>query len=392
MADMDTIARALQGFSAGVAGRGQQFLQQLGEDRKQALVEDAYRVENLLREGDVSGAQSLLMDRRDKITQLGGDPSDTVALMNRINQGDLGGALQDAVRVTTAARTAGYLPQLNTKVVNGRLVTVDPITNSIVDNVEIEGALDRPMTEFQKAQIEQGQERLGLEQQRIDQAGRAETGRSRDRALRERQIAVSESAEQRQATKLSAGLEKALLTAQDRVVEAQRSSNEFDVLANDFQRLNLEGGLASTVSETLKGILGTQDDVTEFRRRFNKVRLSEGLKNLPPGPATDRDVQEAFKGVPKENASAEQVASFLRGAARLARFEAGFNQFKADFISNKSTGKGLNQAWRKRFTVTVPGSGETKEVSMAEIYEAAQNRQITPEEVMSKLGIDEVRF
>ncbi len=215
-----------------------------------------------------------------------------------------------------------------------------------------------------------------------------DAGKGQDRDLRERQLAIAESSEKRQAGKLSAGLENALIAAQDRTVVAQRNANEFDVLAKDFERLNIAGGVKGTFSEQLKSILGTQDDVSEFRRRFNKVRLSEGLKNLPPGPATDRDVQEAFKGVPKDNASAEQVASFLRGAARISRFEAGFNQFKSDFISNESSAKGLNREWRRQIESPVA----KRKVSVAEIYETAQNRSITPEEVAQKLGINDARF
>jgi len=211
---------------------------------------------------------------------------------------------------------------------------------------------------------------------------------AQDRSLRSRQIAVSEAAEKRQAGKLSAGLEKALLTSQDRVVEAQRNANEYEVLASDFERLNLEGGLASTFSETLKSVLGSQDQVTEFRRKLNEVRISQGMKNLPPGPASDVDVKMAMKGVPKENASAEQVSSFLRGSARMARFDAGYNQFKADFITQSRSGAGLNKAWRGK----VGSPNLKRKVTIAEIYETAQNRGITPEDVAAQLGIEGALF
>lgn len=123
--------------------------------------------------------------------------------------------------------------------------------------------------------------------------------------LREREITLKEEEAERKAGKLSAGLEKELIRVQDVTNQAQRNANEFEILADQFKARpeQLAGGAKATFSEFLKAQLGTQDDVTEFRRRFNQVRLSEGLKNLPPGPATDRDVKEAFKGVPKENAS-----------------------------------------------------------------------------------------
>lgn len=239
---------------------------------------------------------------------------------------------------------------------------------------------DNGMNQAITVQARQGQSIKDLAIQQFP-----DTVKSVDQGLRERQVAISEASEQRQSNKLSAGLEKALLASQDNVVTSQRNANEYTTLAGDFDRIqdDLPAGTRQTFSESLKSILGTQDDVSEFRRRFNKVRLSEGLKSLPPGPATDKDVEEAFKGVPKETASPEQVASFLRGAARLARFDAGYNQFKADFISKNSSAKNLNKNWRK----TIDSPIVKRDITVAEIYETAQNRNITPDEVAEKLGV-----
>jgi hypothetical protein len=252
-------------------------------------------------------------------------------------------------------------------------------------NAEIAGEIDELIALPPQEQVNQ----FNLLQSQFAQAKDvfAPPSKASDQKLRERQIAVSEASLEERQSKLSAGLEGALLTAQDRTAVAQRNANQYTVLAGDFERLSadLQGGVKLTFSEGLKSILGTQDDVTEFRRQFNKVRLSEGLKNLPPGPATDKDVQEAFKGVPKENASPEQVASFLRGAARIARFEAGYNQFKGDFISSKRTAAGLNKEWRRQ----VESPKLKRKVSVAEIYETSQNRGITPEEVAQQLGLSD---
>ena len=79
------------------------------------------------------------------------------------------------------------------------------------------------------------------------------------------------------------------------------------------------------------------------------------------------------------------MASFLRGAARLARFEAGFNQFKSDFISRNRSAAGLNRQWRRQEQSPVLN----RKVSVAEIYETAQNRGVTPEEVIQRLGLSD---
>ena len=72
------------------------------------------------------------------------------------------------------------------------------------------------------------------------------------------------------------------LESQGLVVQSQRDSNEFEILANQFRDRpkELAGGIRQTFSEFIKTQLGTQDAVTEFRRKFNQVSLSEGLKNL----------------------------------------------------------------------------------------------------------------
>lgn len=237
---------------------------------------------------------------------------------------------------------------------------------------------------------EEGEQLLGAGVRAFEKAGFLTPEISQDLEmeklnLRKQELALDKQREQRQGEKLSSGLEQALLSSQDAVVKAQRDSSEFDILANQVSDLELSGGVKSTTSETLKALLGTQDDVTELRRRFNSVRLSEGLKNLPPGPATDKDMEQAFKGVPPENAPASQIASFLRGAAKMARFEAGYNQFKSDYITDKSTAKGLNREWRK----SVNSSVLDRNVTIAEIYAEAAASGLTPEEVKAELGIQE---
>jgi hypothetical protein len=223
-----------------------------------------------------------------------------------------------------------------------------------------------------------------LDQSRIDLNKARADAASNPSSFKREELDLKKQIELRQQTKLSAPVEKALLESQDAIVAANRNSAEFDILATQIEEASLAGGVQSSTSETLKALMGTQDDVTELRRRFNSVRLSEGLKNLPPGPATDKDMEQAFKGVPPENAPASQIASFLRGAAKMARFDAGYNMFKSDFISKKNNTRGLNKEWRKSVTSSVLG----RTITIAEIYAEAAAEGMTPEDVKAELGIE----
>lgn len=397
------IALALQGFGAGVNGQGPYFqhmldqrAQQISEGRKIALVQDAYSVMQNLQAGNVPLARKTLINRLQAIKQLGGDPSDTMGVLQKVESGDVEGALQDVSTVVNFAQANGMLklPQSarsKTEIVNGQAVTIDPTGKATA--APIDGFVaPQPKLPAIKTQVVDGQVITidpatgqataapvqGFQRDRTDI-----NLRMRDQSLRERQLQLQEQAEARQANKLSSGLEKVLLDSQDRAVQSQRQSTKFETLANDFERLKIEGGVKASLNENLKAVLGSQDAVSEFKREFNQIRMSEAIKMLPPGAASDADVKLVLSSQPKENASPEQVAAYLRGAAKIARFEAGFNQFKSDFISNKSTGKGLNQAWRSK----VQAPALKREVSIAEIYETAQNRGTTPEDIMQQLGI-----
>ena len=389
MAFLDKFATGLQGLGAGLGGNGAQFMQaldqrrqqeaanqqaqaaqqaEISKDRQKAMSMDGFTVRKFLNEDNPEAALKVLDSRLAMLGQLGGDTRHTAGLRsdvaNGMASGDMSVAIEKVNQFATMAIGRGYADPFSGPTAvkasdvtdQGQTFRLDDKGNVVASNVSgFKGKSPTP-------------------------------GSAKNTALREREIALKESEAQRRSVKLSAGLESALLSSQEKVVSAQRNAREYDVLANDFANrvADLQGGAAGSFGEFLKGVLGTQDDVSEFRRRFNQVRLSEGLKNLPPGPATDRDVQEAFKGVPKPNASPEQIQSFLRGAARLARFDAGFNQFKADFISERSSAKGLNKEWRKQIQSPIL----KRKVSVAEIYETAQNRGITPEDVKQQLGIN----
>lgn len=105
-------AQALQGFSAGVAGRLPEFQQQraqLSESRREALVKDARKTMIHLKNGDVDSATGLLRNRVEAIGKLGGDPSDTMGVLQLLEAGDIETALRELQTVDEAAVANGML-------------------------------------------------------------------------------------------------------------------------------------------------------------------------------------------------------------------------------------------------------------------------------------------
>lgn len=374
MNDWQKAGQILSAAGAGLSGNMSQFKQLQLMEHEQKRKAEVERVKTVFTDG-YTAYKFAQQGRYDLIEKLGlnrlehakhfpeGDFKDTqkiVELAGLAKQGDAGAAkqLQDTLDIV---------------VIKGRAMGVIPEEDNAPKFIAREGG--------QAIYSHNG----STYAQAIDDYVEPEPdpGEQADRNLRRRQIAVSEAAEKRQSTKLSAGLEKRMLQAYDAIDAAQRTASEAEMLANQFDNMPNEGGVSVSFSEGLKRFFGNQDDMTEWRRRFNQVRLSQGLKNLPPGPATDRDMEEAMKGVPPENASPKQIASFLRATARMARRNAAYSQFISDFISNNRTGAGINQEWRKQYNSTRLG----RKVLTVEIYEAALNKGMTPEAVMEELGI-----
>lgn len=184
---------------------------------------------------------------------------------------------------------------------------------------------------------------------------------------------------------MSAAGENALIDSQNRFFESSTQAREYELLADDYGDFQetLPVGAAGTFSEFIRSLGGTQNEQSELRRRFAKVRLSEALKYLPPGPATDRDVQEAFKGVPKENASAKQVQMFLRGSAKLAAVDAEFQEFRSNYISENENTKNLIRDWKRAIK-----DGEVQSISRLDDETTEEKTTIAPQGIQQETTID----
>jgi hypothetical protein len=117
---------------------------------------------------------------------------------------------------------------------------------------------------------------------------------------------------------------------------SKQSAGQFNDLA---KRLEAEGGgygIFSSASDYLKKGVGFQGGMTQLRQEYTRLRNTAAIKSLPPGPATDRDIELALRGFPSENASATDLSSFLRGMAKLQDIDASINNAKTDWLTNNN--------------------------------------------------------
>ncbi len=162
---------------------------------------------------------------------------------------------------------------------------------------------------------------------------------------------------------LSPQVQKRLSTSIDDAVAAENNVGKFNNLANEVERSDLKGGVMSSFSEKLKDITGEQDANTNLRKEYNAIKASQIVNNLPPGAASDADVALAMSGYPSDRANKAQIASFLRGLSKVQKLNSEFNNFKADYISDTGSERGMLQAWKKGGAGSPQGATKTPPAS-----------------------------
>lgn len=152
----------------------------------------------------------------------------------------------------------------------------------------------------------------------------------------------------REGQELSSFAEKRLAGANDEAVQSASASRNYAGLAQDFEQSGASGGVAAQWSERLKQITGSEDALSRFRQEYRQIRNTEAVKNLPPGVASDKDIELALSGFPQDTARPEYIAQFMRGMAKMAQARAQYNEFKAEYISREGTERGFLDAWRRQ--------------------------------------------
>ena len=145
--------------------------------------------------------------------------------------------------------------------------------------------------------------------------------------------------------KLSTGQKNKVMELSDEAFKFNDSSNELLSLAEQYEKIDPASGIAASVDEGLKSLLGTEDAVTELRARFNSIRANVTVNNLPPGAASDADVKLVLDGFLSANANPETVASFLRGLSKISLYKAERSNYVSNFIEDNKTASGAYDQW-----------------------------------------------
>lgn len=201
--------------------------------------------------------------------------------------------------------------------------------------------------------IERGYIQTGREEARTPQERNLETYqrlKAEGRDEEARQFGQSAGLVTKEGRELSAHLQKRLSSFTDEAAESSANEIKYNDLAEQIIQAGDEigsGFFEAGWGEKMKEFTGTSDWKTQLRKDVQQIKVSEGIKNLPQGPATDKDIELVMKPFPPDTASAEYIASYLRGLAKLSNYRKQYNDFKANYVSENGTERGMLKAWKE---------------------------------------------
>jgi hypothetical protein len=169
----------------------------------------------------------------------------------------------------------------------------------------------------------------------------------RQATLSEKRIELEEEQLKAQSERLLAGDRQAIREASKASEKAGARASQLLGLADDYARLKPMGGAGGKAYSLWAKTFGTQDEVERIKTQFQSIINTDIINNLPPGVASDKDIEMAKSGFMNNSWSAEEIEQFLRGQAKLAAYAAEREDAKATWMEeNQGSLAGFNSFWR----------------------------------------------
>jgi len=157
-----------------------------------------------------------------------------------------------------------------------------------------------------------------------------------DRQTMQATVAEKLSSIQKNVNELPADTRKLVNDSAVAAAASKQSADQYNDLAKRLDAAGGGFGAATSFADYLRKATGAQSPLTELRQEYTRIRNSAAIKSLPPGVATDKDIELALKGIPPENANASTMASFLRGMGKMQDIEASVANAKTDWLANNN--------------------------------------------------------
>ena len=171
-------------------------------------------------------------------------------------------------------------------------------------------------------------------------------GLDADKLTTETQIKLQEMADKR--GELPEFVAKDITSATTDALAAQQSSARMNQLATQIEGAagQLGSGVEAKAGELWKKTFGSQNELSRLRAEYSRIVTPAAMaayKTVASGSTSDKDIETAMVGVPKDTDNPERMASFLRGAAKLQVYDSVLNNAKSEWLGAvRNLGKAKN--------------------------------------------------
>jgi len=173
--------------------------------------------------------------------------------------------------------------------------------------------------------------------------------------VRKAELAQRELEDKLDREELSPTIQKDLIDTQEKFSQTARELGEYEGLVSKMDEAIAAdkggGGVITSFQEWAKKFMGIQDmsSITDLRNKLKGMRAASAVQNLPPGVASDKDIELALSGFPKQNAPMETYRSWIKGMEKLKRIDYIYREALSEYVSgNENRGRaGWLQNWKE---------------------------------------------
>lgn len=205
--------------------------------------------------------------------------------------------------------------------------------------------ISRIQADAAAGQVELGEKQLkSLDEERLRLDAREEENREIEKLKIDADNAKTEAIKNQTSVTAIKLIEEAFNASE----EAQTAGLEAKQIADDLARLSPTAGALGRFEEAKKSFFGDEDNVTNLRTRINKMTVNIVMDGLPPGAASDKDIELAQSTVPTSTMNPEMLESYFRGVAKISAINAYKERLKVDHLSaNNGNLGGFIQKWEE---------------------------------------------
>jgi hypothetical protein len=119
-------------------------------------------------------------------------------------------------------------------------------------------------------------------------------------------------------------------------------------LMTRYNQVDPESGILARGWSKLKSIFGSQGQTETLKADFDALVNSAVIENLPPGPATDKDIEIIQKGFPNSSWNTMEIERWLEAYRDAAEFQQFYERERAKYMSaNNGLDVGFDEAIRE---------------------------------------------